>query len=255
MSTKAKLEGRRALVTGGGRGIGRAIALALAGAGADVAVAARTRDQTGRVAAEIEALGRRGIGLTADVTLSTEVERMAAEAVLRLGPIDILVNSAGGAVSAPASRTDRKSWDGMLAVNLTSVFLCTSQFLPGMLERGWGRVINVASSAGLQGYAYVSAYCAAKHGVVGFTRAVAIELVGKGVTMNALCPGYADTEMTRDSARRIAASTGMSQEETLSRLARFNPSGRLIQPEEVATAALGLVSSEAAAINGGAFAL
>ena len=255
MSESGKLRGRRALVTGGGRGIGRAIALAFAGEGADVAVVARTRAQVTEVAQEIEALARRGAALTADVTRSQDVDDMASAVGRELGPVDILVNAAGDAVSEPVTRTDLESWNRMLAVNLTSVYLCTSRFLPGMIERGWGRVISVASNAGLKGYAYVSAYCAAKHGVVGFTRAVAVEVAKKGVTMNALCPGYVDTEMTRRSAEKIAGKTGVSEEEALARLAAFNPSGRLIRPDEVAAAALGLASPEGAAINGEALSI
>jgi 3-hydroxybutyrate dehydrogenase len=244
------LGGRRALVTGGGRGIGRAVALALAREGAGVAVAARSSEPIHRVAREIGALGTATIGLTADVTSPEAVVEMADEASRRLGPIDILVNCAGGAESAPATRTDRALWARTLAVNLDSVFMVTSALLPGMIERGWGRVINIASRAGLEGFAYVSAYCAAKHGVIGFTRATALEVAGKGVTINALCPGYVDTDMTRRSAERIADKTGLSRDEALARLARFNPSGNLIQPETVAAAAVLLASPGGDVLNG-----
>ena len=249
-SSDGIVSGRRALVTGGGRGIGRAVALALAREGADVAVTSRTVEQIGRVAGEVRAAGRRAIALSADVTRLDDVRNMAAAAERELGPIDILVNCAGAAQSAPLLRTGLDLWESMLAANLTSVYLCTAALVPGMVERGWGRVINVASSAGLAGYAYVSAYCAAKHGVVGFTRAVALEMASKGVTVNALCPGYVDTEMTRQSAESISAKTGVSREEALASLARFNPSGRLIEPDEVAAAALRLASGEAASLNG-----
>jgi len=244
------LEGRRALVTGGGRGIGRAIALALADAGADVAVAARSADQVARVAAAIEARGRRALALAADVTTAPETAVMAEQAAAGLGGIDILVNSAGAAESAPVLSTDEALWRRMLETNLTSVFLCTRALLPPMVQRGWGRVINVASSAGLRGHAYVSAYCAAKHGVVGFTRAVALELAGRGVTINALCPGYVDTEMTRRSVEAIVRKTGKSPEEVLARLAGFNRTGRLLSPDEVAEAALRLAGEAGAAVNG-----
>ena len=249
-SPEGTAAGRKALVTGGGRGIGRAIALALAREGADVAVAARSSGQTSSVAREVEALGRKSAGLTADVTKLSEVRTMAAAAARALGSIDILVNCAGDAESAPLIRTEPDLWDRMIAVNLTSVYQCTRELLPGMVERGWGRVINVSSSAGLAGHAYVSAYCAAKHGVVGFTRAVALEVGVKGVTVNALCPGYVDTEMTHKSAERVARLTGLSQERALAQLARFNPSGRLIAPEEVGAAAVRLASAEGSAING-----
>ncbi|HET6372431.1 MAG TPA: SDR family NAD(P)-dependent oxidoreductase [Candidatus Polarisedimenticolia bacterium] len=255
MGSAVGLEGRRALVTGGGRGIGRAVALALATAGADVAVAARTGAETTGVAAEIAACGRRSLALAADVTDPAQVAAMAAAMERGMGSIDILVNAAGDAESALMTRTDLALWNRMIAVNLTAVFLCTSRALPGMLQGGWGRVISVASNAGLHGYAYVSAYCAAKHGVVGFTRAVAQEVAGKGVTINALCPGYVDTEMTRRSAERISAKTGRTFEDSLAHLARSNPSGRLLSPSEVAAAALRLAGAGADGINGEALPL
>jgi NAD(P)-dependent dehydrogenase (short-subunit alcohol dehydrogenase family) len=244
------LTGQVALVTGGGRGIGRAVALALAREGADIAVSARTVEEIGHVAREARDLGRRGIPIAADVTIPEDVARMVEEASRRLGPIDILVNAAGGAESAPVKRTGLDLWRRMIDVNLTGVFLCTTAALPGMLERRRGRVISVASRAGLQGYAYVSAYSAAKHGVIGFTRSVAIEIAAKGVTINALCPGYVDTEMTRRSAETIATATGVSTQEALASLARFNPSGRLIDPGEVAGQAVRLAGPEGSAING-----
>jgi len=244
------ISGRRALVTGGGRGIGRSIALALAHAGADVAVASRSPEQTERVAAEVRLAGRRAAALCADVTSRDAVREMAGGAAAALGPIDILVNCAGDAESAPFLRTDLGLWERMLAVNLTSVYLCTSALLPGMIERGWGRVINVASNAGLAGYAYVTAYCAAKHGVVGLTRALALEVAAKGVTVSAICPGYVDTDMTRRASDRIADRTGLAREEALASLTRFNPPVRLIRPDEIAAAALRIVSAEGTSLNG-----
>jgi NAD(P)-dependent dehydrogenase (short-subunit alcohol dehydrogenase family) len=250
VSANDRLSGRRALVTGGGRGIGRAIAILFARQGADVVVAARTGAEIGRVAEEIASFGRGSVALSGDVSVPDDVGRMARDAESRLGPIDVLVNAAGGAESAPLHRTDYLLWRKMHAVNADGVFLCTTALLPGMLERGRGRIINIASRAGLSGFAYVSAYCAAKHAVVGFTRAAALELEGRGVTINALCPGYVDTEMTRISAERIAAKTGVSIKDAMARLAAFNEGGKLIPTQKVAEAALGFAADEGGSMNG-----
>lgn len=245
-----RLRGRRALVTGGGRGIGRAVALALAREGADVAVASRSAAQVAEVAEEVRAFGVRGIDVQADVTDSASVGRMMDGARAGLGGVDILVNGAGDAESNPVIRTDEALWRRMIEVNLTSVFLCTRLVLPEMRERGWGRVITVASRAGLVGYAYVSAYVAAKHGAVGLTRAVAIEMAGSGVTVNAVCPGQVDTEMTRRAARLIADRSGRPVEQVMEQLAALNPSGRMLQAGEVATAVVRLALPESDAVTG-----
>ena len=249
------LQGSIAVVTGAGRGIGRATALALARAGADVALAARTEAEIERVAGAVRALDRRAIAIPADVTSAAQVSALAARVAADLGPVDILVNNAGSAESAPLAKTDEALWRRMLAANLDSVFLCTHAFLPGMLSRGRGRVINIASRAGLSGFAYVAAYCAAKHGVIGFTRAVAAEVAGKGVTINALCPGYVDTGMTTASAERISRLTGLPVADALATLAGFNPQGALIAPESVAAAALDLAGPASANVNGQAIEL
>ena len=250
MSSQGSLAGRRALVTGGGRGIGRAIALGFAREGADVAVAARTLTQVEEVASLIRSLGGRGVGLGLDVTQPEGVAAMVSGVTRDLGDVDILVNCAGGAESAPFARTDFSLWERMISVNLHSVFLCTRAFLPRMLERRWGRVINIASRAGLAGYPYVTAYCAAKHGVIGLTRSLALEVEAAGVTVNALCPGYVDTAMTRDAARLIAGKTNIAPEEALARLGAQNPQGRMIEVDEVAAAALRLALPASAGING-----
>ncbi|MDR6289181.1 NAD(P)-dependent dehydrogenase (short-subunit alcohol dehydrogenase family) [Inquilinus ginsengisoli] len=240
------LKGRHALVTGGGSGIGAAIAAALAGRGATVTVVGRTEARL----AETVAAGRALAYAVADVTKPDRLEAAFARLVADHGPIDILVNNAGAAESAPFARTDRAMWDRMIGLNLGAVYEATRLVLPGMIERGWGRIVNVASIAGLAGYPYVAAYCAAKHGVVGLTRALAREVAAKGVTVNAVCPGYTDTELVRDAVTRIEAKTGRKSDEILAEFTRVNPQGRLVLPEEVAAAVAWLAGPDAASANG-----
>ncbi len=232
---------RTALVTGAGRGIGRAIALRLAAEGLAVAVAARSAAQ---VAETARAAGPRALPLVLDVTDGAAVA-VAVERVARaLGPVDVLVNNAGVAESAPFAKTDPELWERHFRVNVTGPYLLTRAVLAGMLERRWGRVINVASLAGLVGSPYVTAYTASKHALVGFTRALATEVSGKGVTVNALCPGFTATDIVWNGARNIAAKTGKSFEDAVQALASMNPGRRLIEPEEVAEAAARLVGDE-----------
>lgn len=253
--TGPALAGRRALVTGAGRGIGAAIARALAADGATVLLAGRTPAPLESLAAEIGG-GARPLPL--DVTdIAATLDALAAEEAAH-GAIDILVNNAGSGVSTPFAKMDAAHWQAMLAVNLTGVFACTRALLPGMARRGWGRVVTVASTAGLKGYPYVAAYVAAKHGAIGLTRALALEVAKSGVTVNAVCPGFADTEMTEDTLATIQAKTGRSRAEALAELTKSNPQGRLVAPAEVANAVLWLcrpgsdsVTGQAIAVAGG----
>ena len=232
---------RVALVTGGGRGIGRAIALRLAADGLAVAVAARSRDQVEDTA---RAAGRRALALTLDVTDAASIAAAVARTVSELGPIDVLVNNAGIAESALFVKTEPDFWDRHFAVNVRGPYLLTRAVLPGMLERRWGRVINVASLAGLFGAPYVTAYTASKHALVGFTRALATEVSGKGVTVNALCPGFTATDIVWNGARNVVAKTGKSFDDAVKAMAEMNPGRRLIEPDEVADAAARLVADD-----------
>jgi 3-hydroxybutyrate dehydrogenase len=235
------LAGKRALVTGGGRGIGAAIARRLAGAGAHVTV-------WGRGGNDLEAIARELGGVVFVVDL---VDRAATDRALNdVGPIDVLVNNAGAAESAPFDRTTDAIWDRIIELDATAPFRVIRALVPRMIEAGWGRVINVASNAGVSGYGYTSAYCAAKHAMVGMTRALAIDLARTGVTINALCPGWVDTQMVDQAVARIAAKTGRSEDTARASLIAMNPQRRLIDPDEVAHAALMLCAHEARGIHG-----
>ncbi len=244
------LAGKVALVTGAGRGIGRAVALTLAAAGADVAAAARTAHQAEGTAAAVEAGARRGLAVVCDVTDRAQVESMVARVRRELGPPLILVNNAGVAASAKLLETSDEMWERLMRVNVTGAFYCSRAVLPLMLEAGWGRMINVASVAAKEGAPYIAAYTASKHALLGLTRAVAAEVATQGITVNAICPGYVDTELTAGSIRTISARTGRTPEAARQALERFSPQGRLMTPEEVAGLALFLCSEEARGING-----
>lgn len=242
-------ERRHALVTGAGTGIGRAIALALAGAGHAVTLAGRRAEPLETVAVEIGS-DQSLIAAGFDVTDAASVEAGVARAVERFGDIAVLVNCAGEAPSAPFERTDQQTWDRALGVNLTGAFLATQAALPSLKRAGNGRIINIASTAGLTGYAYVTAYCAAKHGLVGLTRALALELAKTDVTVNAVCPGFTDTPLLDGAVETITAKTGRSADEARAGLARTNPQGKLVTSEQVADTVLWLAGPGASAVTG-----
>jgi 3-hydroxybutyrate dehydrogenase len=246
------LKDKLALITGGGRGIGRAIALAFAREGSGVAIAARTSEQLSHVAEEIKAeCGTEVLHVACDVSDLVSVSRMFAAVQERFGRgTDILVNNAGIAESAPLVKTEDEFWHRHLAINLTGTFYCTRAALPAMLERGWGRIINIASIAGKTGAPYIAAYSASKHGVLGLTRSVALEVAARGITVNAICPGYVDTEMTARAVEIIKAKTHKTADEATEVLKQMSPQNRLITPEEVAALALLLATEEGRGING-----
>ncbi|MFH5923652.1 SDR family NAD(P)-dependent oxidoreductase [Roseomonas xinghualingensis] len=241
------ITGRHAIVTGGGTGIGLAVAAILTRAGARVTVVGR-REAPLRVAVDSgQANGYEIVDVTQEGAFPAALARCGAPA--------ILVNAAGAAESAPFLKTDEAIWERMLRVNLLGAASATRAALPSMLEAGWGRVVNIASTAALRGYPYVTAYTAAKHGLLGLTRALALEVATRGVTVNAVCPGFTETDIVAESVARIMAKTGRSEAEARAELARHNPQGRLVQPEEVAATVLFLCGNGASAINGRAIAV
>lgn len=246
----SELAGYNAVITGGGRGIGAAAAVALAEAGATVSVASRNEGQVVDVAAELRQQGHEALAFRCDVTEPYQVRDLALSAIEAMGRIDILVNNAGTATSNPITRITDAEWHHIMDVNATGTFLCTQAVWAGMSERRWGRIINVASVAGLGGGKYISAYTAAKHAVVGFTRAMAEEAVGTGITVNAVCPGYVDTPLTDETIARIMHHTGTSKPEALASLLEQAGQPRLIRAAEVAQAIVGLCHVGVPAPNG-----
>jgi NAD(P)-dependent dehydrogenase (short-subunit alcohol dehydrogenase family) len=245
------LAGRHAVVTGGGRGIGLAIAEVLARMGADVTIMGRTLATLEARAAELN--GRFGTKVAAeavDVTDAARIEAAFAAAAERLGPVAILVNNAGIARAAPFAKTDLALWQEVMATDLTGAFLCIRQVLKGMTAGGFGRIVNVASTAGLTGMPYITAYCAAKHGLIGLTRSLAQEVAKSPVTVNAVCPGYTDTDIVGDALDNITGKTGRSRESALADLVAHNPQGRLVQPREVADTVAWLCLPSSASITG-----
>ncbi len=242
---------KHALVTGGGSGIGAAIARVLIDKGARVTIAGRNRSRLETTAAEL------GASLQVlDVTDRAQVVAAFRSAEKEHGTIDVLINNAGVAESAPFAKMSDEHWEKMIGVNLTGVYYCCREAIGGMLDKGGGRIVNVASVAGLHGSGYIAAYCAAKHGVVGLTRALAAEYAGKNITVNAVCPGYVDTDIVRNAIANIVKATGRSEEEALAEIVKTNPQGRLITADEVADTVIWLcrqqsVNGQSIVIDGG----
>lgn len=245
-----RLKGKTAIVTGGGRGIGEAIAMALAKEGCSVAISGRTRERLQRVAAQIQGLGHESLDIVCDVSDPASVAALFPKVQERWGKLDILVNNAGESHSELLSRLSLETWQRTLAINLTGTFLCSQEALRLMLPRRSGRIINIASLAAKIGLRYGGAYTAAKHGVLGLTRAMALETATSGVTVNALCPGWVETEMAQKAVDAITAKTKMSAEEARRYLAEESPQRRIIEPEEIAFVTVWLAGDEARGITG-----
>lgn len=244
------LAGKRAVVTGAGRGIGRSIALALAQAGANVAVTARTPSEIEQLVTEIQAMGQKSLAVACDVTNPEQVTYMATTLIEGLGGVDILVNNAGNAGSHKFLNHPDELWHRMLSINLSSVYYVTKAFAPALMNQRYGRIINIASIASRVGGSYIAAYTAAKHGVLGLTRALAVELMPYNITVNAICPGYVNTPMTDANVSNIASRTGMPESKAREALENTSPQKRLIEPEEVAAIAVFLAQDGNRGITG-----
>jgi NAD(P)-dependent dehydrogenase (short-subunit alcohol dehydrogenase family) len=249
MSETALLSGRHALVTGATRGIGAAIAAALAADGARVSLVGRDAARLADAAAQIGGVDR-AVPIVADITRADAVREAFAAARRQFGPVHVLVNNAGQATSAKFTDTDEALWNRLIGVNLTGTYLCTRQAIPDMLQAAFGRIVNIASIAGLRGAAYVSAYVASKHAVIGLTRALALEYATRNITVNAVCPGYTDTDMVKQAVENIRAKTGRSEREVLASLTASNPQRRLIAPAEVSNAVLWLCRPGTESVTG-----
>ncbi|MEM1179222.1 MAG: SDR family NAD(P)-dependent oxidoreductase [Acidobacteriota bacterium] len=250
MTQALPLSGRSAVITGGGRGIGAEAARQLAEAGASVVVTARSQDQIDAVAEALRADGHTAHAFACDVGDPAQILALRDAAIGALGTIDIVVNNAGIASSATVGRTTLEEWERIMRINSTGVFLMTQAFLQPMLEQGWGRVVNVSSVAGKAGAPYISAYCASKHAVIGFTRAAAVEVAERGVTVNAVCPGYVETDMAATSIETIVGKTGIGEDKARQALERMSPQKRIFGCDEVAAQILYLCLPLAAGVNG-----
>jgi NAD(P)-dependent dehydrogenase (short-subunit alcohol dehydrogenase family) len=241
-----QLAGRHAVITGGGTGIGAATAARLAELGLRITVMGRRREPLEVTCRDLP----QAQAICADISDEAAVQRAFAEASGKFGPVAVLVNNAGSAATAPFAKITLEQWQRMLSVNLTGSFLCSREVLAGMRGLGWGRIINIASTAGLKGYGYVAGYCAAKHGVIGMTRALALETAREGITVNAVCPGYTETDLVETALTTITEKTGRSREQALAEFTKHNPQQRLVQPAEVAEVVSWLCLPRAAALTG-----
>jgi len=246
----AELDGRVALVTGASRGIGAAVARRLAAAGAKVVLCARSEGPLATLAEELE-----GVAVPMDVADPAAIERALDRVASAVGRIDVFVPNAGVSASAPYQRTTDEMWDRMMTINATAVMRQCRRLVPPMVDAGWGRVVIVASNAGLTGYAYTSAYCASKHAVLGYMRGMALELARTPITINAVCPGWVDTPMLEQTLDNIVATTGKSAEEARKTLTRMSPQRRFVAPEEVAEQVLMLCHQHSRSVHGQALAL
>ena len=249
MTESSALSGRHALVTGASRGIGAAIAAGLAADGARVSLLGRDAARLDQLATELGGPDR-AVPVIADVTNAASVSEAFATARRRLGAVHILVNNAGQAASATFANTDEALWHRILGVNLTGTYLCTREAIADMLQAGFGRIVNIASTAGLRGAAYISAYATSKHAVIGLTRSLALEYATRNITVNAICPGYTDTDMVRQAIGNITAKTGRSESEAMAAITATNPQRRLIAPAEVSHAVLWLCRPGTESVTG-----